>query len=222
MPPPLPPGFEPEASQRSLPPLPPGFEHEMQARSDNHYTEEKEPRDVKNPNMAWIDIPGLGRAAKGAAKTVTGLGVGAGQVLSDLDATGALSRAGQSKPAQAVKRWAMSPATSIAEEIGGALPYFSPMGLESVAAKAGTLGFLTPTESGDMQSHLIDAAASAAGGGALSKAGAVIPHIPHWWHWFPGVGTLAWSAAQMARQGLNAGPVRAVRGVIAREAPAEA
>lgn len=191
------------------------------------YAEEREP-----PNMDWIDVKGVGRAAKGAAKTVTGLGVGAGQILSDFDATGTLGRVGATRPAQAIKQWAMSPASSIAEEEGQILPYLSPTGLERLAATAATrgmlggsvLGGLTPTESGSLQSHLIDAAAGGTVGGLAGAAGGTVPKLPHWfhmWHLLPVAGSLAWLAAAAGRRGLNAGPIAAVRRALAREAPAE-
>jgi hypothetical protein len=166
MPPPLPPGFEPETPQRSLPPLPPGFEHETSARPDTRYEEEKEPRDPKNPNMAWIDIPGLGRAAKGAAKTVTGLGAGAAEAFG----------AGDTSLAKTAKKWATAPATSIAEEEGRFLPYFLQprLGLGALADRmvvGGLVGGFTPTESGTPESHEENAKWGAGMSAALGSMG---------------------------------------------------
>ena len=233
MPPPLPPVFEAETPSRSadnLPPLPPGFEQET---APSLYAEEKERRDPKNPDVSFLDLPRLGRTAKGVAKTITGVGVGGGQILSGLDATGALGRLGETGPAQAIKRWSMEPAGSVAEEVGGVLPYLSPWGLERLAASMaarGALGgleksFLTPTESGSLESHVADAAAGGAAGGTAGAAGGRIPRIPHGFHLLhviPGAGTLAWLAMQLARRTANAPPVQAARSAIARAAPAEA
>lgn len=218
--------FDPDEFLRSRKASPDTFDPDKFLASRT-YAEEREPR-----NTAWIDIPGVGRAAKGAAKTITGLGVGAGQILSDWDASGRLGQLGATAPAQAIKRWSMSPASSVAEEVGGVLPYFSPMGLERLAATAagrgaigGTvLGGLTPTESGSLESHALDAVAGGAGGALLGSSGGYIPKMRHYWHLMhlvPGFGTLAWLAMAAARRAANTRPVSAARRAVAGAAPAE-
>jgi hypothetical protein len=118
---------------------------------------------------------------------------------------------------QAVKRWARSPATSIAEEVGGGLPYLVGRGGPAGAV----FGALTPTESGSLQSHFFDSLFGGAGGALLGRAGGYIPKLPHQLHYLhllPGAGTLAWLTAQLVRHGLNTPPARAARGAIAETA----
>lgn len=144
----------PEGWSRQAPAdLPEGWSRTKPA-GDQLYAEEREP-----PSTAPIDIVGAGRAVKGAAKTLTGLGVGAGQIAADIDPTGALARIGATRPAQTVKDWAMSPASSIAEEEGRVLPYFmggGGSGIAGLARRATTGGMVagfSPTESGSLESH---------------------------------------------------------------------
>lgn len=166
----------PEGWSRDKPvDLPEGWSRTPQSRAspDTRYLEEKSPQSV-----SLIDLPAAARSAKGAAKTLTGWGVGAGQLASDLDPTGTLGRVGSTAPAQAVKRWAMSPAESVAEETGRFLPYFAPGGQVSGMTRLGrgtlggvTLGLVAPTESGSLGSHFAGAAAGGLLGAAFGALG---------------------------------------------------
>lgn len=120
----------------------------------NLYAEETE-----RPSTALIDLTGAGRTAKGVAKTLTGFGVGAGQVFAGDDPTSALNRLGATAPAQGIKNWAMSPATSIAEEEGKVLPYLvggparGLLGLAKRAGQGAMIAGFSPTQSGSQESH---------------------------------------------------------------------
>jgi hypothetical protein len=127
----------------------------------------------------------FGSMVRGAGKELTSEAIGAGQLVSSIDPTGALSRLGGYIPhGQDIKNWAMAPSEggweTAGSVVGGALPWMltpefrAASTLGRVLSKAGSgavMGAVQPTESGTFLSHLPGAAAGAAGGALLSGFG---------------------------------------------------
>jgi hypothetical protein len=169
------------------------------------------------------------RFARGAAKAIGGLGVGAGQVLSG------------GRPLKAAQALVNEPSDSMAEEMGRYAPYLI-AGPESWLARAATslaIGGLQPTEEGDLASHATGAAAGGITGGVLAgadRARRAVGSLPdmhfHWphigWHFIPHVGWLGAVASRLAAMGgqraataAAASPVtRRVTEEVSRRAPA--
>jgi hypothetical protein len=127
----------------------------------------------------------LGSMVRGAGKELTSEAIGAGQLASSIDPTGALSRLGGYIPhGQDIKDWAMAPSEGWAETagsvVGGALPWMltpefrAASMLGRIASKAGSgalMGAVQPTQSGDFLSHVPGAIAGAVTGGAMGRLG---------------------------------------------------
>jgi hypothetical protein len=127
----------------------------------------------------------LGSMVRGAGKELTSEAIGAGQLVSSIDPTGALSRLGGYIPhGQDIKDWAMAPSEGWAETagsvVGGALPWMltpefrAASALGRIASKVGSgalMGAVQPTQSGDFLSHVPGAAAGAVTGGLMGRLG---------------------------------------------------
>ncbi|HEY2231442.1 MAG TPA: hypothetical protein VGI22_27645 [Xanthobacteraceae bacterium] len=127
----------------------------------------------------------LGSMVRGAGKELTSEAIGAGQLVSSIDPTGALSRLGGYIPhGQDIKDWAMAPSEggweTAGSVVGGALPWMltpefrAASTLGRVLSKVGSgavMGAVQPTESGTLLSHVPGAIAGGVTGGAMGRFG---------------------------------------------------
>jgi hypothetical protein len=142
------------------------------------------------------------RFARGAVKTVGGLGVGAAQVLSG------------GRPLKDAQALVNAPSDSMAEEMGRYAPYLitGPESWLGRAATSAAISGLQPTEEGDLASHATGTAAGGVTGGVLAgadRARRAVGNLPdmhfHWphigWHFIPHVGWLGAVASRLAAMG---------------------
>jgi hypothetical protein len=141
--------------------------------------------DTPSSDDSFLGHGVLGSMVRGAGKELTSEAIGAGQLASSIDPTGALSRLGGYIPhGQDIKDWAMAPSEGWAETagsvVGGALPWMltpefrAASMLGRIASKAGSgalMGAVQPTQSGDFLSHAPGALAGAATGGLFGGFG---------------------------------------------------